>query len=122
MWKRRLERLPERRVAGLTVRVADGPLARLVGLALLDEPPPGTALLIPRCRSVHTFGMRFRIDLVWLDDGDRPIRIDRNVPPGVVVAERGASAVIELVGRSDDLLEPDAQGTQREVLGDVQLE
>ena len=97
MWERRLERLPARTVAGLAVRVADGPLARLFGLALLDEPPSGTALLIPRCRSVHTFGMRFAIDLIWLDDDERPIRTDRRAGPGLVLAERAAAAVIELV-------------------------
>ena len=37
-----------------------------VGLALRREPPPH-ALLIPRCRSVHTFGMRFAIDVAFLD-------------------------------------------------------
>ncbi|HSI79654.1 MAG TPA: hypothetical protein VK919_03280 [Solirubrobacterales bacterium] len=39
--------------------------ARLLGLAWL---PAGTApaLLIPRCRSVHTFGMRFELDLCFL--------------------------------------------------------
>ena len=28
---------------------------------------PGAGLLIPRCSSVHTFGMRFALDLVFLD-------------------------------------------------------
>lgn len=48
----------------LEVVEARGPLARLLGLALLREPPP-RALLIPRCRSVHTWGMRFPIDVVF---------------------------------------------------------
>jgi uncharacterized membrane protein (UPF0127 family) len=122
MWERRLERLPERHVAGIAVRVADTPLARLAGLALLDEPPPGTALLIPRCRSVHTFGMRFALDLVWLDEHERPIRVDRARGPGLVIGEARAAAVIELVSRPDDLLEPHAQRAQGQILGDVQLQ
>ena len=40
---------------------------RLLGLALRRRPPDGWALLFPRCRSVHTVGMRFAIDVVFLD-------------------------------------------------------
>ena len=67
---------------------------RLLGLALRRRPPE-CALLIPRCCSVHTFGMRFALDLVWLDADGRPLRIDRAVPPCRVRACRGAAAVLE---------------------------
>jgi hypothetical protein len=39
--------------------------ARLLGLAWLPS-RSAPALLIPGCRSVHTFGMRFAIDVVFL--------------------------------------------------------
>ena len=67
---------------------------RLLGLALRREPPPD-ALLIPNCRSVHTFGMRFPIDLFWLDEWGWPIRVDRAVGPWRLRACRQASAVLE---------------------------
>jgi uncharacterized membrane protein (UPF0127 family) len=67
---------------------------RLVGLALRRR-PPSHALLIPECRSVHTFGMRFPIDLFWLDEWGWPIRVDRAVGPGRVRGCRRASAVLE---------------------------
>jgi uncharacterized membrane protein (UPF0127 family) len=76
------------------VLVARSLRRRLVGLALRRRPPPN-ALLIPRCRSVHTFGMRFPLDLVWLDGRGTPIRIDRDVPPWRVRGCRGAAAVLE---------------------------
>ena len=41
------------------------------GLAKLDELPETLALHIPRCRSVHTFTMRFPLDLIWLDKAGR---------------------------------------------------
>src|SRR3954452_7280467 len=63
----RLAALPVRSVAGIEVRVAVGVRARLLGLALLDRPQAGSGLLIPRCAAVHTFGMRFALDLVFLD-------------------------------------------------------
>jgi uncharacterized membrane protein (UPF0127 family) len=92
----RLQRLPAVAVAGLDVRCARTALARLRGLAGLRSVPPNTALLLPRTRSVHTFGMRFALDLIWLDGDGRIVRIDRGVPPRRVCACRAARAVIEL--------------------------
>jgi uncharacterized protein len=77
------------------VRVARSRWARLRGLALRRE-PPGEGLLIPRCRSVHTFGMRFALDLVWLGRGGQVLRIDRDVPPWRLRSCRGAVEVLEL--------------------------
>lgn len=71
---------------------------RLLGLALGG---PRHALLIPRCRSVHTFGMRFPLDLVWLDRKGRVVAIDRRVPPNRVVARPAAWAVVEAPAGSD---------------------
>lgn len=51
------------------------------GLMGLDALPSGTALLLAPCRAVHTFGMRFALDLVWVDRERRPVRVDRAVPP-----------------------------------------
>src|SRR5215218_6125469 len=68
--------------------------ARLLGLAL-RRAPPRHALLIPRCRCVHTFGMRFALDLVWLDADGQVLAVDRRVGPGRVVVRRGAWAVLE---------------------------
>ena len=56
-----------REVGGLEVPVAVGLRARLLGLAGLEREQAGPGLLIPRCSSVHTFGMRFALDLVFLD-------------------------------------------------------
>lgn len=38
----------------------------MVGLLGRDGLPPLTGLLIPRCDSVHTAGMRFAIDVVFV--------------------------------------------------------
>ena len=69
--------------------------ARLLGLTLRRRPPRGGALLLPRCRSVHTFGMRFALDLVWLDGSGNPLAIDERVPPLRIRTRRRAAAVIE---------------------------
>jgi uncharacterized membrane protein (UPF0127 family) len=93
---RRLRRLPRAVSLGRTVPVATGWRARLLGLALLRRQAAGPGLLIPRCRCVHTFGMRFALDLVFLDYRGRPLRVVRQVRPGRVVACRAAAAVLEL--------------------------
>jgi uncharacterized membrane protein (UPF0127 family) len=92
----RLRRLPRRRLgeAG-ALYTASTFRARLLGLALLRAIAPGTALLIPRCRSVHTFGMRFRLDVAFLDASGHPLRVEHSVPPRRLVSCRGAAAVLE---------------------------
>jgi uncharacterized membrane protein (UPF0127 family) len=76
------------------MRVARSPTDRVRGLAC-RRAPPGEPLLIPGCRSVHTFGMRFALDLFWLDgDGDL-LRVDRGVPPRRFRSCRRAWAVVE---------------------------
>jgi uncharacterized membrane protein (UPF0127 family) len=102
----RLTRLPQRRLpGGRLVAVADSRPARARGLAGLAAIDPGEALLLPACRSVHTVGMAFALDLIWLDARDRPIRTDRDVPPGRVRTCLRARAVIETrAGAADGFL------------------
>ena len=75
--------------------VADSWWRRFRGLAFRTRPPEGWALLFPRCRSVHTFGMRFPIDVVFVDERGCPIHIERDVRPGRLVTYRSAAAVLE---------------------------
>ncbi len=71
--------------------------ARLLGLAHLERRFAGAGLLIPRCRSVHTFGMRFPIDIYFLGDDDHLLKRLDAVPPGRLARCRGAKEVLELV-------------------------
>jgi len=93
---RRLRRLPAATVAGREVRVATGIRARLLGLACLGRSGAGAGLLIPRCSSVHTFGMRFPLDLFFLDERGREVSVRQNVRPNRFASERRAAAVLEL--------------------------
>jgi len=107
----RLRRLPAAGslpapLARRDVRLAHDPLARLLGLAGLRDLPPHAGLLLPRTASVHTFGMRFPLDLVWLDAAGRIVRIDCSVRPGRVRGCRGARAVIELPGATTRVADP----------------
>ena len=82
----------------MEIIVARGP-RRLVGLAGRRSLPAGVALEIPRCRSVHTFGMRFAVDLAWLDGERRVLRVDRGVPPWRVRSCLQARSVLEADSR-----------------------
>ena len=93
----RLASLPARVLpGGIRLAAARSGRARLLGLSFVDPFAPGHGLLLPRCRSVHTFGMRFALDLVWLDAAGRPVRVDRCVPPRRVASCRRARAVVEV--------------------------
>ena len=92
----RLRRLPVTTVRGHEVRVAEGPRARLLGLAHLDRERAGTGLLIPRCSSVHTFGMRFPLDLYFLGEGGEVVAERRLVPARRLAFCGRARAVLEL--------------------------
>jgi len=92
----RLRHLPTAELFGREVPVATGSRARLLGLAYLDRSEAGAGLLIPRCFSVHTFGMRFALDIVFLDRRGMPISVHRGVSRCRVVVNRRADAVLEL--------------------------
>ncbi len=57
------------------VRLADTFIARLRGLLGRDRLEPREGLLISPCRDVHTCGMRFSIDIVFLDRELKVIRL-----------------------------------------------
>jgi uncharacterized membrane protein (UPF0127 family) len=97
MFASRLDRLPRRTLpGGHRVAVAVTWRARLLGLAGLGVMSARDGLLLPVCRSVHTFGMRFALDLVWLGADGRPVRVDRGVPPRRARSCRRARSVVEV--------------------------
>jgi len=79
----------------MEIVIARSRWARLVGLAMGERPSPGRALLLPRCRSVHTCGMRYPLDLVWLDGAGAVLAVERAVRPWRLRSRAGAVAVIE---------------------------
>jgi uncharacterized protein len=79
---------------GLELRIAFTTRERLLGLAGLPALPRDVALLIPWCRSVHLLGMRFPVDLVFVDVRGRPLEVRRS-PERRVAWRPDAWAVIE---------------------------
>jgi uncharacterized membrane protein (UPF0127 family) len=83
-------------VGGVHYPVATTTRSRLLGLALLGRDSAGPGLLIPGCRSVHTFGMRFALDIRFLDHRGAVISTRAGVRPWRVVSEPDAASVLEL--------------------------
>lgn len=75
---------------------------RMIGLLNRRSFTPGEGLLLDRCYGVHTFGMRFPIDLLFLDQDLQVIRAVRALPPFRTCAVKRAVYVLELpVGAVD---------------------
>ncbi len=114
----RLARLPSVIVLGFEVREAAGRRSRLLGLALLDPEEAGAGLLIPRCASVHTFGMRFPLDVLFLDGNGAVIAARHRVAPRRVLFGAGARAVLELPSAASSLEEPELAGAVLNAVGE----
>ena len=76
--------------------VAARPLRRMVGLLGRRRLPDGEGILLRPAGSIHTFFMRFPIDVVFLDKEHRVVGIEPALPPWRTAGRRGAKAVVEL--------------------------
>jgi uncharacterized membrane protein (UPF0127 family) len=63
------------------LREARTPWSRLVGLLNRNHLPEGEGLLIVPCSSVHTFFMRFPIDVAFLDREGKVVKVFISAPP-----------------------------------------
>jgi uncharacterized membrane protein (UPF0127 family) len=79
-----------------SVEVADRPVTRNKGLLGRDGLASGEGLWIVPCGAVHTFGMRFPIDLVYLDRRKRVRKVRSSVPPWRMSGCLFAHSVLEL--------------------------
>lgn len=59
---------------------------RTRGLLGRDSMRPGEALVFPRCRQIHTLGMRFPIDVAFLSAGGEVLRVVSDLKPGRITA------------------------------------
>jgi uncharacterized protein len=78
------------------VEVADSGVKRRKGLLGRERLLSGEGLWITPCEAVHTFGMKFSIDLIYLDRGKRVIKVRTNVPPRRISVCFFAHSVLEL--------------------------
>jgi uncharacterized protein len=78
------------------LEVAGSAAERTKGLLGRDGLAPGEGLWIVPCESVHTFFMRFPIDLVYLDRENKVRKVRSAVRPWRISACLTAHSVLEL--------------------------
>jgi uncharacterized membrane protein (UPF0127 family) len=85
-----------RTVLADAAEVADSSAARRVGLLKRTRLDPGKGLWIVPCESVHTFFMKFSIDLVYLDRHHTVRQVRHRMPPWRVSVCLAAHSILEL--------------------------
>lgn len=79
------------------VMIADTLLKRMKGLLGRDRLEEGEALLIRPCNSIHTIGMKFPVDAVFLDRNATTVAVIENLLPNRITRlYLRASSVLEL--------------------------
>ena len=83
-------------VLGAAVDVADTSAKRRTGLLKHARLNPGEGLWIVPCESVHTFFMKFPIDLVYVDKRRKVRKVRSRVPAWRLSACLSAHSIVEL--------------------------
>jgi len=81
---------------GTALVIAGDSATRREGLLGQDSLSPGSGLVIAPSQGVHTFGMRFPIDVVCVTRGGVVVKYRSAVPPRRLVLAWSAFAMIEL--------------------------
>jgi uncharacterized membrane protein (UPF0127 family) len=68
------------------------------------EMPPDQGLLLKKCKQVHTFGMKFAIDVIFLSENGEILYIEENMKP---------SKISPLIKNAEYVLELNAMTKQR---------
>jgi len=92
----RVSNLTRNTVLAACMEVADSSAKRNKGLLGRERLAPGEGMWIRPCAAVHTFWMRFYIDLVSLDRKNRISKLVNAVPPWRLSACLWAHSVLEL--------------------------
>lgn len=63
------------------VEIADNFFTRFMGLMYRKELSAGSGMLIRPCSQIHTFGMKFAIDAIFLNKDNQVVRVLSNIKP-----------------------------------------
>lgn len=77
-------------------RMADSFFSRLRGLLGTKQLSSGLALIIKPCSSIHTIGMVYNIDVLFVDKDNTVLKIVTELGPWRLAACSGSKYVIEL--------------------------
>jgi uncharacterized membrane protein (UPF0127 family) len=91
-----VENLTRQRVLATRVRAARDSTERRCGLLFEQTPDQNTGLWIDPCEAVHTFRMRFNLDVLFLDGSLRVKKIVAALKPNRIALCLTATSVLEL--------------------------
>ena len=90
--------LTQDRVLARKIRYCDNVWNRMVGLLATPHPDANLACWLVPCNAIHTFGMKYAIDALFLNKKNKIVAIKRNLKPNrFSPIVRGAHSVVELV-------------------------
>lgn len=69
-------------VLGVRILMADSMLSRLRGFLFRKAPVMGEGILLTPCKGVHMYGMRFPLDVMFIDHAGRIMAIHEGLAPG----------------------------------------
>ena len=99
----RVRNVTKNTVLGDSIGVANTSARRRTGLLKHTSLPRGEGLWIAPCESVHTFGMKFPIDVLYLNKKCKVVKIRRSMPRRRMSACLRAHSVLELpAGMSEE--------------------
>ncbi len=76
--------------------LASDPLSRMRGLLGRRGLPAGEAIILRPGSSIHTFFMRFSLDVIYVDRDGAVVKVVRDIPPFRLSSARKARDTIEL--------------------------
>jgi hypothetical protein len=94
--KVRIRNLTRNTELGGSIELADTSAKRRTGLLKHTHLKPGEGLWIVPCESVHTFFMKFSIDLIYLDKKHAVRKVRHAVKPWRMSACLSAHSILEL--------------------------
>lgn len=91
-----IENVTQKKIIATDATLANTFFARLKGLLGTKNLGTGKALLIRPCNSIHTIGMNYAIDVLFLDKHDSIVKTIKEMPAGKFSLCSSSCYVIEL--------------------------
>lgn len=92
----RLIHVPSGQVLAERLECPRSLLERMRGLLGRNGLPPGEGMMIERCASIHTFFMKFKLDVIFLGEDLTVRRQFHDLKPWRLASALGARHVVEL--------------------------
>jgi hypothetical protein len=91
-----IRNLTRNTVLATAAQVADTSKKRRSGLLKLTGLPEGGGLWISPCEAIHTIGMKFPIDVLFLDRSKKVVKVRKEMGSGRLAVCLRAHSVLEL--------------------------